>query len=70
MKYMYILTLFLVGCSSAKISDYNQGCRDGINAFVEQALAPRQVNQDKLEKACTNLDELRDLKKETNRSFK
>ena len=69
MKYFYVFTLFLVGCSSAKISDYNQGCRDGISTFMELTLNV-SVEQSVLEKGCNKLDELRDLKKETNGSFK
>jgi hypothetical protein len=69
MKYIYLFTMFLVGCSGAKISDYNQGCRDGINAFVEQAVHA-SVEQSVLEKGCNGLDEIHNLKKETNRSFK
>lgn len=69
MKYIYLLTLFLVGCSGAKISDYNQGCRDGINAFVEQSLHAG-IEEKVVEKGCDGLDALHDAKKETNRSFK
>jgi hypothetical protein len=63
MKYVCVLMFFLTGCSGAKISDYNQGCRDGVNTFVENGLHA-SIEKSVVDKSCTELDDLHNLKKD------
>lgn len=55
MKYLAILFLVLSGCASAP-SDYNQGCRDGVDATVSGQfnLTPSKSG---IEKFCNELEE-------------
>lgn len=36
MRYLLLLLLFTAGCSTATISDYEQGCRDGLKHTFQQ----------------------------------
>lgn len=57
MKYLTILALVLSGCASTP-SNYEQGCQDGVQTFVEENLHT-EISQDYLEEGCANLQKRR-----------
>lgn len=49
MKYVIAFCLLIMGCST--ISEYNQGCRDGIKGWTEYTTHP-----DLFDRYCNHLD--------------
>lgn len=62
MKYLILSLLFMCGC--ATVSDYNQGCRDGLDGAAVQ-LTQRNIKVDVggRDRYCNHLEELRNKKK-------
>jgi hypothetical protein len=54
-----ILFGLLLTSSCATVSEYNQGCRDGISFVVGENI----VNHEMVNKECTDLDNVRKLEK-------
>lgn len=61
MIFCFIALSLTVGCASVP-SDYNQGCRDGITAFVEQGLHAG-IEEAVVTKGCDGLDAQRSEKR-------
>jgi hypothetical protein len=60
MKAIILTALMLTGCAS--VSDYNQGCRDGINGL--EGAPGLSVDEKKTDKYCNDLENEHKLKKE------
>lgn len=61
MKYVVVFVLAFSGC--ATVSDYRQGCQDGVNEFVKGVVGAPLSDQDGLEKACQALEEFKKSQK-------
>jgi len=61
MKLLLIGLILLSGCAS--VSDYNQGCRDGVYTFIEEHGA--FIDKDLLYPGCDALDKIHNSKEET-----
>lgn len=69
MKYLlaFVVCMFMVGCAS--ISEYNQGCRDGVGAVRVngQSIVPNEKSKNKF---CDALDEEHRAEKKLERQGK
>lgn len=61
MKAILLVALMLTGCAS--VSDYNQGCRDGVIGVGFKNYSEKEVN-----KYCDGVEAKRKLEKETHES--
>jgi len=57
MKAILLIALMLTGCAS--VSDYNQGCRDGVEGVGFRGYEAKEIN-----KYCDGLEAKRKLEKE------
>lgn len=52
---LLIVLLALTGCSTASVSEYNQGCRDGVRTFVQEVYKAG-IDDSVLAKGCDNVE--------------